>query len=659
MSRQRMHRAVLVALISGFLAGTANVLKADARQNTSAAASAATLAAKGFPGLTGAGITIGLNESGVPNFANNGTGTTLLANGNANLPAANVSWQAGSNNITNHASETSGVIVSTLAGQSGIATGASVIAGNNSDVTTGTVGGNPAGSFGSLHLQSLFQNTRIVNMSWGGTDAANPANNGNNYISPFVDLGAGQYNSLVVVAGNEGNAESPSDAYNIVNVGALGVRTNAANNLSYNQFATYNTSNATADGRIGVDLVAAGGDPFSLSANWTPFIQMAGNQGTRAAPPANGFINQFVSTAGGVITTSQTNPPPPIATFAQSDTYNSLGPAATPTADNSTASAWFQFTNGNGLLPNGTLVPTTIAGTSFAAPLVSGAGALLGQYANNNAANTNFARNATDGLDHRVLKAILMNGASNTNPDGTPLQYQGGAGLQSYTRAPAYMVGGNPVPKVLPAYFNNITVNAQSGLDPTLGAGELNVVNSLINFAAGEQGPGQVRPTGWDLETAPSGKPLPVVFNYDFTVSAGAGFNGTLAWDSSVAITANPGAMFNGKTTWQAGSGTTASSTLTRSALTDLDLYLFTTKPDGSLNQLTAYSNSVLDNVEHIYVPMGGLAAGTYELDVFSPASIPADTTFGVAWATVPEPASLGLLAFIAASLLPRSRRAA
>jgi hypothetical protein len=123
------------------------------------------LTAAGFGGLTGAGITIGLNESGVPNFANNGTGTTLLANGNANLPAARVSWQAGSNNITNHASETSGVIVSTLAAQNGIATGASVVAGNNSDVTVGTVGGNPAGNYGSLHLQSLFQTTKIVNMS--------------------------------------------------------------------------------------------------------------------------------------------------------------------------------------------------------------------------------------------------------------------------------------------------------------------------------------------------------------------------------------------------------------------------------------------------------------------------------------------------------------
>jgi hypothetical protein len=280
---------------------------------------------------------------------------------------------------------------------------------------------------------------------------------------------------------------------------------------------------------------------------------------------------------------------------------------------------------------------------------------VVAQYGNAFKNNTNFANVPSDALDHRVLKAILMNGASNINPDGTPLSYTTGANVTTYyTRAPASATN-----KQLPAYFKNFNSNAQSGLDPTLGAGELNLVNSLKNYGAGEQSFGNVRPIGWDMETAPNGKPDITVFNYDFTISGGKSgeFDATLAWDSNVTITANAGANYNGNPTWQPGSTNSASSTLTRSALTDLDLYLCsTTSLDGPISQVIAYSNSVLDNDEHIYYPTG-LPAGTYELDVVDPANAAASTPYGLAWATLPEPASVGLVMFGSVLLLYRRRK--
>src|SRR5439155_17750289 len=164
---------------------------ADQRQNAAVNGTAAALAASGF-NLSGTGVTIGQNESGLPNYNGRPGASARSAQmpaGNANLPAARFTWVAATN-ITNHASEVGGVIVSTLAAEPGIATSASIRSANNSDVTVMPDGmGGTVGHYGSANLLSLFNNanTRALNMSWGRnvgagstvlpTPNANPVNN--------------------------------------------------------------------------------------------------------------------------------------------------------------------------------------------------------------------------------------------------------------------------------------------------------------------------------------------------------------------------------------------------------------------------------------------------------------------------------------------------
>jgi hypothetical protein len=266
--------------------------------------------------------------------------------------------------------------------------------------------------------------------------------------------------------------------------------------LNYGVAASYNLSNMTADkspitgyGRMKTDIVAPGGDPATT-----------GLTGTFANPPA--FDNLFQSTAGGQYEFSGS-----VAVGANlvplysNDVFNGTNPPLVP-GNVTTNSAFlgsnvsqakpaapppnFPQTNPGGFANADVVAANSIAGTSFAAPLVSGASSLLYQQYVNSPVGQGFS------ADHRVMKAILLNGATHTY-NGAPLMEADG--VTPWTR-----VAGAGVTPLLAgttaAQFGGSNPTVRPGLDPQLGTGMLNVTNSLVNYAAGRQGPGLVNPIG-------------------------------------------------------------------------------------------------------------------------------------------------------------------
>jgi subtilisin family serine protease len=114
-------------------------------------------------------------------------------------------------------------------------------------------------------------------------------------------------------------------------------------------------------------------------------------------------------------------------------------------------------------------------GTSYAAPHVTGAIALLHQYAN-------ARMNTTAAHRHEVIKAILLNSAdkiSGVHGSQRDVIRKDGMRFDQTT-----------------AFFDNTVA-----LDMEMGAGHLNVTSALYNYLPGEFNPGVVPRIGWDWGT--------------------------------------------------------------------------------------------------------------------------------------------------------------
>jgi hypothetical protein len=225
--------------------------------------------------------------------------------------------------------------------------------------------------------------------------------------------------------------------------------------------------------------------------------------------------------------------------------------------------------------------PDTV--TSYSTPEVSGAAALLLQAGlrGDGGSSTNAA------TDIRTIKALLLNGAVKpadwSNTPSTPLHYRYGAGVLNVFNSYEQLAGGKQ------GYVVSTSVATNSPHPPTGAAGTIGVLS------------------GWDFNTNTSSATLDKVNHYYFNATNGPDgvmLTTTLVWNKQ-----------NGKT-----------------AINNLELFLY----DCASSNLVACSTSLVDNIQHIYVPQ--LAPGRYDLQVWEAGGsgiVSASETYALAWAFV------------------------
>ena len=219
--------------------------------------------------------------------------------------------------------------------------------------------------------------------------------------------------------------------------------------------------------------------------------------------------------------------------------------------------------------------------TSYSTPYVSGAAAVLMQAGlrGDGGSDTNAAANI------RTVKALLLNGA------------------------------------VKPADWTN---SASSPLDARYGAGVLNVFNSYKQLAGGKRGynfstnipTGTAHPpvvmtnsvavlNGWDFNTNTSSASTDGANHYFFNVSNGV---------SNAKFSATATLVWNRH--------------LNKTNINNLNLFLY----NAANSNLVACSTSLVDNVEHIFVPK--LPQGRYNLQIFKSggATVTTNETYALAW---------------------------
>jgi hypothetical protein len=201
--------------------------------------------------------------------------------------------------------------------------------------------------------------------------------------------------------------------------------------------------------------------------------------------------------------------------------------------------------------------------TSFSTPQVAGAAALLIQAAlrGDGGSATNLA------ADIRMVKALLLNGAIKsadwTNNSPSPLDPRYGAGVLNVFNSYEQLVGGKH------GYIVSTSVASGSMHPPTGATGTESALS------------------GWDFNTNSGSTSLDGVNHYYFNVTNG--------W-SGAQFTATATLVWNRQ--------------FDETNINDLDLFLY----DTFSSNLVACSTSLVDNVEHIWLPR--LPQGRYDLQV-------------------------------------------
>ena len=238
------------------------------------------------------------------------------------------------------------------------------------------------------------------------------------------------------------------------------------------------------------------------------------------------------------------------------------------------------------------VAPGSVA-TSFTAPLVAGAAAML--------------------IDTAHTRPVLSNGSVPTSVGRSNLTIQHGETseairailLAGADRREAFGAGG----------VDTWSINTDEGLHGKYGAGELDVYNSYHILAGGEHNsreagnPKEIRMYGWDYD---GGFVSNVNKTYRFTIEEGTReFAASLVWNLDVNLVPNPptNLVFDPSPT-----------------LRNLNLRLKNVATDATVQ----LSNGTIDVMENLYVP--SLGPGQYELIVSAAGIAQYTTEYALAW---------------------------
>jgi hypothetical protein len=290
------------------------------------------------------------------------------------------------------------------------------------------------------------------------------------------------------------------------------------------------------------------------------------------------------------------------------------------------------------------------SGTSFAAPHVAGAAALVSK-----------GTERTPGLplgttvdNHLAVKAILMNSARKrfiSQPENTHRMAEDFPGTGGEASDNDYLNADGtlrtvPGPKTLEWTPSSWNVDATGTypvfstnrpLDDEQGTGLLDTERALIQLDGGEQNPGAVGRIGWDRGVLNVGSE--VEYQINSLIPKGAFITATLVWDRIVGVTEADGSMSDGMFE--------ASDVYSPGVLPDFDMFL------DFQGQRIAESISFNSTVEHLHIPavdFGEVLDYSVRLRLFGPQP----SSYAIAWWTVPEPLTAALAAIAALPLVMR-----